>query len=256
VDFNGRYRWWKWLGTLVTTAGVLYITNSVGILPSLAVSLAEPIIGNVSAARHALIIVPAAALMIVVLGRIIPDMSRNRVAQAGFCMAIATALAHTIAGSAGASNAAAPQMQAGLLLVTTTTMLASLMLHARFVLYISNDPPVSRTTGSRSVAARADSAMPAPEPDSQSTGISDASPDNISQTPSPAEVDKPSPDPKSVEDSKTTDNAKQSASSAAASDKSSKDACDADKQSDSGTASKASTTTSSRKQRKKKRRAA
>ena len=141
VDFNGRYRWWKWLGSFLVGMGILFITDTLQFIPPILVALVEPVLGHVSAARDALIIVPATSLLIVILGRIIPDMSRCRLTQITFCAAVLNSMC--LAGFIFFDFVGSNQqlLHDSMLLGSAVLFVSSTLLHVRFVLYVSNDPP-------------------------------------------------------------------------------------------------------------------
>ena len=141
VDFNGRYRCWKWLAGCLIAIGGLWITNFQDSLPQLAQLAAEPIIGGIGAARRTLVVVPIASLSIWVLSRVVPDMSRNRWSQAIFCIGIIAATGRLLLSYGTLPTSVAQSVLDAILLSATGLIVCSLLLHARFVLYISKDPP-------------------------------------------------------------------------------------------------------------------
>lgn len=148
IDFRGRYRWWKWLGFGAVASGVLMITGLDHVLPGLMVSLVEPVTGPIKAARPALIFVPTLAFCIVVLGRVIPDMSRSFWSQgflvaATLVMTLRLMLIHTSSRTV-IDEATLSQMS----LLAACCGFAAMSLHCRFVAFVNNDPPTAleRTT--------------------------------------------------------------------------------------------------------------
>ena len=141
VDFSGGYRCWKWLAGCLIAIGGLWITNFQDSLPQLAQLAAEPIIGGIDAARHTLVVVPIASLSIWVLSRVVPDMGRNRWSQAIFCIGILAAIGRLFLSYGAMPASFAQSVLDAILLSATALMVCSLLLHARFVLYISKDPP-------------------------------------------------------------------------------------------------------------------
>ena len=141
VDFSGRYRCWKWLAGCLIAIGGLWITNFQDSLPQLAQLAAEPIIGSIGAARRTLVVVPIASLTIWVLSRVVPDMSRNRWSQTIFCIGIIVAIGRLLLSYGTQPTSVAQSVLDAILLSATGLLVCSLLLHARFVLYISKDPP-------------------------------------------------------------------------------------------------------------------
>ncbi len=149
VDFSGRYRCWKWLAAFLAVSGVLWITGWHGLLPDLACLAVEPLIGPVGAGRAVLVVVPAAALSLGILIRIIPDMGRNRWTQFLVCVAAVQAGIWVLSGH-HFQNTESPQIVAdAVLLLASGTILSALLLHARFVLYVSKDPPETASASRR-----------------------------------------------------------------------------------------------------------
>ncbi|MCH2212512.1 MAG: hypothetical protein MK110_14495 [Fuerstiella sp.] len=151
VDFSGRYRCWKWLAGALITIGILWITNCQDALPHLAQGFVKPLIGGVSAARRTLVIVPITGVSIWILSRVIPDLGRNRYSQTLFVSGVITAAGRLLL-SYGASPWSCPvYVMDSILLVSTGLLVCSLLLHTRFVLYISNDPPECSPAATASV---------------------------------------------------------------------------------------------------------
>lgn len=141
VDYNGRYRCWKWLSGLLVLTGGLWITNVQDSLPQVAQLFAEPVIGFIGAARRTIVVVPLAAVSLWILSRVIPDMGRNRWSQAVFSIGVMAAVARLVLSYSPDFTAIPPTALDGLLLSASVLMMCSLLLHTRFVLYISKDPP-------------------------------------------------------------------------------------------------------------------
>lgn len=154
VDFSGRYRCWKWLAGCLFFAGIFWITNLQDSLPQLARLLAEPIIGSIGAARRTLVVVPISAISIWVLSRIVPDMGRNRWSQAVFVLGVLIAAARLLPAEAAASAVLSLPALNGLLMSATTLIVSALLLHARFVLYVSKDPPERRASRAKPAAGK------------------------------------------------------------------------------------------------------
>lgn len=149
VDFRGRYRWWKWLAVSLLSLAIIQLTSTSAIVPALLVQMVSLVTGPIQAARHAVLLVPVTVWSVVLLTRIVPDMNRCRPSQvflllaclAG-CLKAATLLAHA-------------QISFQQLTLDALTVLpafccfSGLLLHARFVTYICNDPPAERISTSK-----------------------------------------------------------------------------------------------------------
>ena len=144
VDFNGRYRWWKWLAAILVTVGVVWIANIQHTLPLLAQAIAEPVLGSISAARRTLVVVPVASIGILVLSRVIPDMGRNRFAQILFTTGLLIAAVRLLLAYGPTVEPLPAPLPDTVLLTAAAMLICSLVLHTRFVLYICNDPPHAR----------------------------------------------------------------------------------------------------------------
>ena len=158
VDFSGRYRCWKWLSVCLTGIGVLWITNFQNSLPQLAQLFAQPLIGEVGAARNTLVVVPLAAVSLWVMSRIIPDMGRNRWSQVVFCLGVAAGVARLLLAYDPSPNPSSVAVLDSVLLASSGLIISALLLHARFVMYISKDPPERKTAKETSAAASAKAA--------------------------------------------------------------------------------------------------
>ncbi|MCH2201874.1 MAG: hypothetical protein MK102_07880 [Fuerstiella sp.] len=141
VDFSGQYRCWKWLAGSLVALGILWITNCQDALPQVAQVLAKPLIGGVSAARRTLVVVPIVGVSIWILSRVIPDMGRNRYAQALFGLGVLSAVGRLLLSYSTSLGTHSDPVLDSILLSSAGLMVCSLLLHTRFVLYISNDPP-------------------------------------------------------------------------------------------------------------------
>lgn len=195
VDFNGRYRCWKWLSGCLMATACLWITNVEQLLPELTRLVAEPIIGTIGAARRTVVVVPVAALSLWVLSRVIPDMGRNRWSQIAFTIAVITAAVRLLPADTTTSAWLALPALNGILLSATALILCSLLLHTRFVLYVSKDPPERRTSSARQSPATTE------QSDDDESAAQVASADS---NPSPKEEATPSVSPEpATEDSDT-----------------------------------------------------
>ena len=140
IDFGGRYRWWYWMSFCVLTLAVLLTTNLHVLVPSLLVSAAESVIGSVSAARRTLPLLPTVVVSVLVLGHVLPDMSRSRSSQGIFVAGLLTIVVRQMLLMSAEDGIT---KESAAILLTTAGYLgsASLLLHARFVAFVCNDPP-------------------------------------------------------------------------------------------------------------------
>lgn len=144
VDYQGRYRWWKWMAVWLGMGALLLLTNSAGTLPILASRLLQPLTGQIQAARYAVVLVPAIVCSLVVLAKVLPDMKRCLGSQ---CLLIAGVmfLVVRLMLDYGSSS---PHIEAvwleSMTLATCCFFFASMLVHCWFVGYVSNDPPVPR----------------------------------------------------------------------------------------------------------------
>jgi len=140
IDFQGRYRWWKWLAGGFFAAALIVATHSQSQVSSLVAGMLEPLTGSIRAAKSTIVLVPGITFCIIVLGRILPDMSRSRLSQsllviAVLMMTVRLALQHNAANVTTATFDA-------MMLVSAYFTFASMLLHCRYVAFICNDPPV------------------------------------------------------------------------------------------------------------------
>ncbi len=147
VDFSGRYRCWKWLSGCLVMIGGLWVTNTQDSLPQLAAMFVQPLIGAVDAAQRTLVVVPIASLSIWVLGRVLPDMGRNRWSQTLFALGVLAAFSRLLLSWGVTPGFCSAPVLDGVLLSATGLLVCSLLLHARFVLYVCADPPEPRSSG-------------------------------------------------------------------------------------------------------------
>jgi hypothetical protein len=143
LDFRGRYRWWKWLGAGAVCAGITMLTGTDVIIPDAIVGIITLVTGPVQAARPAVVLVPALLFCLVVLGQVIPDMSRNVWSQGALVtallvMTVRLMLIHTSSRSV-IDQATLNQM----LLLSVNFGFAAMLLHCRFVAFVNNDPPAT-----------------------------------------------------------------------------------------------------------------
>jgi hypothetical protein len=142
VDFRGRYRWWRWMAAGLFAASLTLITDSRQWIMNLTAECLEPLLGPVEAARPALVLVPAGAFLVILLRQLIPDMGRCRTAQSLLVVSIVLLAVRTFAGARQYSELAMFQLSM-LELLVSGLMLSAFQLHARFVIHVNPNPPLT-----------------------------------------------------------------------------------------------------------------
>ncbi|MEZ6130912.1 MAG: hypothetical protein R3C59_19755 [Planctomycetaceae bacterium] len=146
IDFQGRYRWWTWLSLGFFAAAVTVATHSQSEISNLVAALLEPVMGSIRSARQAIVLVPGITYGIIVLGRILPDMSRSRLSQSLLVVAVLTMTVRWLQSGHASVLTVRPD---ALLLAAAYVAFASMLLHCRFVAYVCHDPPVRNTSTSQ-----------------------------------------------------------------------------------------------------------
>jgi len=142
VDFRGGYRWWRWMAVGLFAASLILLTGTAAWITDLIALGLEPIFGQIDAARPALILVPAGACLALTLHRLIPDMGRCRSAQSLLVISTLLLAVRAFAGARQSSASAVFHLSI-LELLTSGFVLAAFQLHARFVIHINPNPPLS-----------------------------------------------------------------------------------------------------------------
>ena len=142
VDFRGRYRWWRWMAVGLFAASLMLLTGTSRWIADLMALGLEPIFGRIDAARPALILVPAGACLALVLSRVIPDMGRCRLAQSLLVISAVLLVVRAFAG-AGLSTGGAVFHLSTLDVLISALALSAFQLHARFVIHVNPNPPVT-----------------------------------------------------------------------------------------------------------------
>lgn len=142
VDFRGRYRWWRWMAVGLFSVSLTLLTNSGDILMNVAADSLEPVFGRLNAARPALVIVPGAACLALLLWYLIPDMGRCRASQMLLVLSVVLLTVRAFAGTRGFPGVTDFHLSV-LELLISGLMLSALQLHARFVIHINPNPPLA-----------------------------------------------------------------------------------------------------------------
>lgn len=142
VDYQGRYRWWKFFALGVGGFAGLLLTGTIGGVPELASVILRPLTGEIVAARNAVVFVPMVAFWAIVLSRVLPDMSRCFWSQGLMSLAALAVILRFMLVHGTAQATIQPAILNGMILAASFTIFASMLLHCRFVTFVSNDPPV------------------------------------------------------------------------------------------------------------------
>ena len=142
VDYRGRYRSWRWFGAVLMIAGCVTLADLQPTLSTLLTDLVEPLTGNISAARPALTVVLGCSLILLLMSRIVPDTGRNRVAQLLILFAGVPAILNVVEVSDPSSQLLPSVTSPHLMVAASHLLFTAVLLHARFVAWISNDPPL------------------------------------------------------------------------------------------------------------------
>ncbi len=91
------------MSLILATSSLLMLTGITGPLTLLMVDWLKPIVGNIQAARPALVFVPLCATSAYVLRHVIPDMGRCRIAQSSFGIEVVLLIGLIVVGIRGGS---------------------------------------------------------------------------------------------------------------------------------------------------------
>ncbi len=123
-------------------ASFILLTGSTEFFINVVAQALQPVFGRIDAARPALIIVPAGAGLALVLRRLIPDMGRCRLAQTLVVCSTVLLIARAFAGARLNSPADVFHLSIFELLISGL-LLSAFQLHARYVIHVSPNPPLS-----------------------------------------------------------------------------------------------------------------
>lgn len=151
-DFRGVYRAWRWMAILLFGTSLFLLTGAAPHASQMLAEFLQRIIGPITAARKTLLVVPVLLISAFVLWRLIPDMSRCRWGQS---FAVAAAVVAAIRVSPGLRSASlAGSLMPGILeWLACSLALTAFQLNARYVIYVSADPPAAGTVKTRSAAS-------------------------------------------------------------------------------------------------------
>lgn len=147
VDFQGQYRWWKRLATVLGVASLLLLTGRVTAIPDIVTRILEPLTGTISAARYTVVLVPSLAGAAILLSRILPDMNRCLHSQSLMVAAVLAVIVRIMLtyGTAGATIHEG--VYSVLAVFSSFCAFASMLLHCRFVAFVCHDPPDTSRLG-------------------------------------------------------------------------------------------------------------
>jgi hypothetical protein len=192
VDFRGRYRAWNWLGALLVATGLLLTTDLTGAATSVVAGLLEPVTGPLQAARPALLIVPGLAVGAFVLTVIVPDMSRCRGSQLLLVCSVVLGTAAIAAQAGQLRSLVTDNARMLMLLYAAGSGFSSCLLHARYVIHVSNDPPVtaSRRSADAGTKAQPDTASAVVAADGETAAFS-GEVQSLRDVQSPGDIESP-----------------------------------------------------------------
>lgn len=187
VDFQGRYRCWKWFAVTASAMAVMVLTDTYTLVPNLVATVLAPITGAIKAARPALMLVTLVPVAVLVPVRVLKDMNRCVWSRLFLVGAILLTIVRFMLVY-GAAGAAISLLTLNLLLVLAAlSVFASMLLHCRFVAFISNAPPAARRSQVKRAsavdnappnkdneAAEAPSSAPTPTAEKTATGPANA----------------------------------------------------------------------------------
>ena len=123
-------------------ASLMLLTGSADFFVNLAARALQPVFGRIDSARPALMIVPAGAGLALILRRLIPDMGRCRLAQT---LVVCSTLLLVVRAFARARMNSPTEVfhLTTLELLISGLVLSAFQLHARYVIHINPNPPLS-----------------------------------------------------------------------------------------------------------------
>lgn len=142
VDFRGHYRSWRWMAMGLFATSLMLLTGASEWVMELIAVVLEPLLGPIHAARPALILVPSAAALALILRRLIPDMGRCRLAQSLVVCSV-MALVIRIVAEVRINTAENAIHLTTLELLISGLLLSAFQLHTRFVIHVNPNPPLA-----------------------------------------------------------------------------------------------------------------
>ena len=141
VDFQGRYRGWKWMAGACCTLSTILLTGTTHLVPELLADFIEVATGPIQTAKPAILFIFSVTSAMWILGRVLPDMGRCLYAQALLVSAVLTTIVQLMLMHGAAKVSLDASIFKHMTLFATFATFASMLLHCRYVTFISNDPP-------------------------------------------------------------------------------------------------------------------
>ncbi|MDG1894296.1 MAG: hypothetical protein P8J37_05240 [Fuerstiella sp.] len=144
VDFQGRYHCWRWFAVTASVLAVTVLTETYTLFPDLVAATLAPMTGTINAARPALVLVTLVPIAILVPAQVLRDMSRCVTSRLFLVGAILLTIVRLMLVY-NSTNVSISLLTLDLLLVLAAlSVFASMLLHCRFVAFVSNAPPMRR----------------------------------------------------------------------------------------------------------------
>ena len=141
VDFQGRYRGWKWMAAASCLLATIILTGTSDIVTTLMTSFIEFFTGPIQSARPAILFIGCVSSAMLILGRVLPDMGRCVYTQGLLVVAVLATIVRLMLMYGAAQVEINSSVFNQLTLLATFATFGSMLLHCRYVAFICNDPP-------------------------------------------------------------------------------------------------------------------
>ena len=141
VDFQGRYRGWKWMAAGSCLLATILLTGTSELVPTLMTSFIEFFTGPIQSARPAVLFIGCVSSAMLILGRVLPDMGRCVYTQGMLVVAVLATIVRLMLMYGAAQVEISSSVFNQLTLLATFATFGSMLLHCRYVAFICNDPP-------------------------------------------------------------------------------------------------------------------
>ena len=141
VDFQGRYRGWKWMAVASCVLAGILLTGTTTVVPLLLSNAIEYITGPLQAARPAILLLTCITGAMLILGRILPDMGRCLYSQSLLVVAVLSTVVRFMLMHGTTQASIGQSIFHDLTLLSSFATFAAMLLHCRFVAFVCNDPP-------------------------------------------------------------------------------------------------------------------
>ena len=159
VDFQGRYRCWRWFAVTASVLAVTVLTDTYSLVPDLVAAILAPMTGAIKAARPALVLVTLVPVAVLVPVQVLRDMSRCAASRLFLVGAILLTIVRFMLVY-NSNNVSISLLTLDMLLVLAAlSVFASMLLHCRFVAFISNAPPVTKRSNVKRTEAVEDTPL-------------------------------------------------------------------------------------------------